>query len=173
MLSNHIIEVQTKLTERALELLALPDDQACFLLDIGCGSGLSGQCLSDNGHYWTGLDISSPMLDVAVDSEVEGDLILGDMGQGMPFRAGSFDGAISISAIQWLCNVDKKSHNPIKRMAKFFTTLYAVLARGSRAVFQLYPETPDQLELLTQQAMKAGFTGGVIVDYPNSTKAKK
>ena len=34
------------------------------------------------------------------------------MGQGLPFRAGSFDGAISISALQWLCNADKKSNNP-------------------------------------------------------------
>jgi len=30
-----------------------------------------------------------------------------------------------------------------------------------------------QLELITQQAMKAGFTGGLVVDYPNSSKAKK
>ena len=30
-----------------------------------------------------------------------------------------------------------------------------------------------QLELITQQAMKAGWTGGLVVDYPNSTKAKK
>lgn len=64
ILSNHIIKIQTKLTERALELLALPDDRPCFLLDIGCGSGLSGQCLSDNGHYWTGLDISQSMLGI-------------------------------------------------------------------------------------------------------------
>ena len=58
---------------------------------------------------------------------MEGDLVLGDMGQGLPFRAGSFDGAISISALQWLCNADKKAHNPIKRLNKFFATLYAVL----------------------------------------------
>jgi len=30
-----------------------------------------------------------------------------------------------------------------------------------------------QLELITQQAMRAGFTGGLVVDFPNSTKAKK
>lgn len=29
------------------------------------------------------------------------------------------------------------------------------------------------MELITTQAMKAGFYGGVVVDYPNSTKAKK
>lgn len=126
-LSNHIIDVQHKLSERALELLAIPEDKPCFLLDIGCGSGLSGEVLSDNGHYWTGVDISRSMLEVASERETEGDLILHDMGCGLPFRAGSFDGAISISAVQWLCNADKKSHNPIRRIKRFFTTLYAVL----------------------------------------------
>lgn len=113
------------------------------------------------------------MLNVAIDREIEGDLILSDMGHGIPFLPGSFDGAISISAIQWLCNAEKTSQNPIKRLYHLFCTLYAALKRGSRAIFQLYPETNDQLELITQQAMRAGFTGGVIIDFPNSTKAKK
>ena len=68
-------------------------------------------------------------VDVAQDREVEGDLILADMGEGMPFQAGSFDGAISISALQWLCNADKTHHNPVKRLYKFFSTLYACLVR--------------------------------------------
>ena len=50
------------------------------------------------------MDISEAMLDVALDREVEGDLCVGDLGQGLPFRTGTFDGAISISAVQWLCN---------------------------------------------------------------------
>jgi 18S rRNA (guanine1575-N7)-methyltransferase len=79
----------------------------------------------------------------------------------------------SVSALQWLCNADKKEHQPHKRLYKFFSSLYACLARGARAVFQFYPENPDQMELITHQAMRAGFTGGVVVDYPNSTKAKK
>jgi 18S rRNA (guanine1575-N7)-methyltransferase len=29
------------------------------------------------------------------------------------------------------------------------------------------------VSLIVKQATKAGFTGGVVVDYPNSTKAKK
>ena len=44
------------------------------------------------------------MLDVAREREVEGDLCLHDLGHGLPLRPGSFDGAISISAVQWLCN---------------------------------------------------------------------
>lgn len=80
---------------------------------LGCGSGLSGETLSENGHQWIGLDISKSMLgkctitlvevgiflgdlfvlvsihkpylfyiaDVALEREVEGDLLLSDMGQ--------------------------------------------------------------------------------------------
>ncbi|GFO06699.1 18S rRNA (guanine(1575)-n(7))-methyltransferase [Plakobranchus ocellatus] len=171
--NSRMIEIQQKLSERALELLALPEDVPCYLLDIGCGSGLSGEVLTDADHTWVGIDISPSMLTVAVEREVEGDVILGDMGCGLPFRPGTFDGVISISALQWLCNADKKYHSPVKRMLVFFRTLYAVMSRGSRAVFQLYPENSSQLELLTQQAMKAGFTGGLVVDFPNSSKAKK
>jgi len=171
--NTRIIDIQVKMCERAVELLILPDDSPCYLLDIGCGSGLSGSVLEDQGHYWVGLDISPSMLDVAVEREVEGDLLQSDMGQGCPFRAGSFDGAVSISALQWLCNADKTSHKPVKRLYKFFSSLYACLSRTARAVFQFYPENSDQMELVTAQAMKAGFYGGIVVDYPNSTKAKK
>ncbi len=33
--STHIIDVQTKLSERAIELLNLPDEESCLVLDIG------------------------------------------------------------------------------------------------------------------------------------------
>ncbi|CAH2219709.1 probable 18S rRNA (guanine-N(7))-methyltransferase [Pelobates cultripes] len=171
--NSRMMEIQTQMSERAVELLCLPEDQPCLLLDVGCGSGLSGDYISEEGHHWIGIDISPAMLDVALDREVEGDLIRGDMGQGIPFRPGTFDGCISISALQWLCNADKKTHSPPRRLYRFFSTLYSSLARGARAVLQLYPENSEQLELVTAQAMRAGFTGGMVVDYPNSTKAKK
>nr|CAG4635659.1 EOG090X0BBW [Artemia franciscana] len=171
--SSRIMEIQQTMAERAIELLALPEDCPSYILDIGCGSGLSGEALTEQGHHWVGVDISSAMLDVAIEKEVEGDLVLNDIGQGVPFRPGSFDGAISVSAIQWLCNADKTSHSPAKRLLKFFSTLYASLNRGARAALQFYPENPKQIELITTQAMKSGFTGGLVVDFPNSTKAKK
>ncbi|KAE8622384.1 hypothetical protein XENTR_v10005219 [Xenopus tropicalis] len=143
--NSRMIEIQTQMSERAVELLSLPEDQPCFLLDVGCGSGLSGDYISEQGHHWVGIDISSAMLDVALEREVEGDLICGDMGHGIPFRPGTFDGCISISALQWLCNADKKTHNPPRRLFCFFSTLYSALARGSRAVFQLYPENAQQI----------------------------
>ena len=50
------------MTYRALELLNLPPDEPAFLLDIGCGSGLSGEILDEEGYNWVGVDIAPSML---------------------------------------------------------------------------------------------------------------
>ena len=78
--NSRMREIQTSLTERALELLALPSED-CFVLDVGCGSGLSGECLTEHGHHWIGCDISRDMLEIAKEQDVEGDVVLNDMGQ--------------------------------------------------------------------------------------------
>ncbi|KAG0140462.1 hypothetical protein CROQUDRAFT_53205 [Cronartium quercuum f. sp. fusiforme G11] len=181
--SSRIQSIQAEMAERCVELLNLPTittnppvasgSSAILLLDIGCGSGLSGEILTAEGHHWVGVDISGSMLEIALDREVEGDLCLHDIGQGFGFRAGSFDGAISVSVIQWLCNADKSTNSPPKRLKAFFESLFASLARGARAVFQFYPESDDQVRFIMSFANRAGFTGGLVVDYPNSQKAKK
>ena len=58
---------------------------------------------------------------------MEGDLFLHDMGEGLGFRPGTFDGVISVSALQWLCNADKKTHHPPRRLYRFFSSLYACM----------------------------------------------
>lgn len=67
------------------------------------------------------------------------------MGQGLPFRPGVFDGAISISALQWLCYEDSKAQSARSRLMRFFSSLYGVLKRGARAALQFYPENTDQV----------------------------
>ncbi|KAH7929718.1 S-adenosyl-L-methionine-dependent methyltransferase [Leucogyrophana mollusca] len=168
-------QIQADMTYRALELLNLPPDEPCFLLDIGCGSGLSGEILDEEGYIWAGVDIAPSMLEVALEREVEGDLFLQDIGQGFGFRPGSFDGAISISVLQWLLNAETShpTSSPPHRLTRFFTTLHSALRNPSRAVFQFYPTSDDQIQLITSIAQKAGFGGGIVVDYPNSKKAKK
>jgi 18S rRNA (guanine1575-N7)-methyltransferase len=171
--STRMLRIQTEMTERALQLLRLSADRPSYVLDIGTGSGLSGEVLTEHGHSWVGVDISPSMLGVALEREVEGDLLCADMGQGMNFRPSTFDGCISISAIQWLCNADEADHIPQRRLKRFFTSLYRVLVKGARAVMQFYPRDADQVAMITRAALTAGFSGGVIIDYPNSTKAKK
>lgn len=120
--STRIQTIQSSMTHRAIELLALPEGSSPLLLDIGCGSGLSGEILDESGYEWVGVDVAPSMLrscsfhsfflverlgdnlltacflflgsEVALEREVQGDLFLQDIGQGFGYRAGSFDGAI-------------------------------------------------------------------------------
>lgn len=68
-----------EISKRAVELLNLPDDEPAFILDVGCGSGLSGgdnvlrddvgvpvyishgfrfaEVLEEAGHSWVGIDV--------------------------------------------------------------------------------------------------------------------
>ncbi|CAB4055687.1 BUD23 [Lepeophtheirus salmonis] len=126
--NTRMMQIQNDMTERAMELLNLPPDVPCFILDLGCGSGLSGEVLEENGHFWIGMDISSAMLNVARERE-------------------------------WLCNADKSYHHPQKRLYTFFSSLYSSLSCGARAIFQFYPENNQQIEMITNASMRAGFTG--------------
>lgn len=172
--SSRMINIQAEISARAIEMLDLPPDRPSYILDIGCGSGLSGEALEEAGHYWVGCDISRSMLEVAAERESEyGDLIHTDIGQGLPFKPATFDGAISISAIQWLCYSNSNDQDPRLRLQRFFSTLYIILKKDAKAVLQFYPESPEQALLIAQSASKVGFAGGLVIDYPNSAKAKK
>lgn len=57
-----MINIQLEMAERCMELLMLPEDETCLLLDLGCGSGLSGSIAEESGHIWFGMDISGSML---------------------------------------------------------------------------------------------------------------
>lgn len=188
--SSRIRQIQASMTDRALELLNLSEPS--FILDLGCGSGLSGEILSQNGHTWVGMDISPSMLDIALQRQqqssyrnnvhtnginenesddndepdgADGDLFLADMGQGLPFRPGSFDAAISISALQWLCNVEQTSqHSADARLRRFFDSLYVALKRGGKAVCQFYPKNDAQRNMISQAAVRAGFGAGILED---------
>ncbi|KAI1134980.1 S-adenosyl-L-methionine-dependent methyltransferase [Hypoxylon sp. FL0543] len=174
--SSRIQNIQASMTHRALELLDLSSPS--LILDVGCGSGLSGEILSsippDEGgpHAWIGMDVSASMLDVALQRDVEGDLLLADIGQGVPFRAGTFDAAISISAIQWLCNAESSDVSPAGRLSRFFNGLYASLKRGGRAVCQFYPKNDEQKKMITSAAVKAGFGAGLLEDDPETKNVK-
>jgi SAM-dependent methyltransferase len=65
------------------------------LLDVGCGTGLLAQRLSQQGYEVVGLDLSYGMLlqGSAALRYVQGD------GAALPFGDGAFDGAVTVAAL--------------------------------------------------------------------------
>ena len=96
MLSGYILFVQTKIFywyyiigRRCFILKALI--QSPFKVDVMSGVN----CLLIGGYFHLILS------DVAVEREVEGDLFLHDVGQGLCFKPGTFDGCIRFGHSLW------------------------------------------------------------------------
>lgn len=168
------------------------------MLDLGCGSGMSGAVIAAAGHAWVGCDISLDMLAVATgitpevapalrktltsaqqtyhlksaqqqqqpapsvqpskaanksrtgfnslnhkplkafqhssSSRGHGLVLWSDMAQGIPCRTHSLDGAISISAVQWLCHLPEAE----KALSRLFKDLFRCLKPCAKAVLQVY-----------------------------------
>lgn len=166
--------IQAELTERALQFACLSakrDPRALMVIDVGCGSGLSGCVLTSHGFSeWIGLDISLPMLRLASTSrECLGRIVAANMGQGLPLRTAAFEAAVSISAVQWLC-VDA---NPGASAHAFFSNLWRCLRPDAKAALQVYLENDTHANLLLTAAAANGFQAGLFVDFPHKTSAKK
>jgi len=116
--------------------------------------------------------VSASMLAVALGRGVAGELLLADAGQGVPFRPGAFDAAISISALQWLCTAESSDVSAAARLRRFFDGLFASLRRGARAVCQFYPRDAAQRSMVCAAAVSAGFGAGVLEDDPATKNVK-
>ena len=101
------------------------------------------------------------MLSIAAEQQSDaGDVMQHDMGLGLPFRRATFDGCISVSALQWLCYANMKEHTAKKRLMRFFSSLYACLKRTAKAALQFYPENPEQAVLIASCASAVGSRRG-------------
>lgn len=175
--SKHYQLCQRQLSQRAIEILNFPDDTCPkMVLDVGCGTGMTVQVVSELGHVCVGTDIAPEMMLSAQEAvSVEGIpncYARVDAGIGLPFRAGVFDAAIGIDLLRWLFRRYDGQEVVSKRLRIFLESLHGCLRCGSRAVFNFNPETADQAQMLVTLATKCGFGGGIHTDFPNSTNAR-
>ena len=170
--NSRINKIQTEITERAIELLDVPESE--LIIDLGCGSGLSGQILHRYGHVWVGVDISPAMASISsnMDSKMNGCLstVISDIGTKLPFKDETFGYAISISAVQWLLQSYKTEDVPAQRIRTCFRELYRIIRR--RAVLQFY-SSKKGTKLLAREAAAAGFYGGIVIDKEGTKNEKK
>ncbi|ADM11546.1 putative methyltransferase [Encephalitozoon intestinalis ATCC 50506] len=168
--NSRIVYIQRLLALRCLELLEAKDGG--LLLDVGCGSGLSGSVLTENGYPWVGIDISMEMLKLGMEREEGVGYIRMDMGKGLDFQPGTFDGVVSVSAIQWLFHSYSSEDHPVRRIRTFFTTLYSVCKPDAKCVLQFYLKSQNQIEMLKSEAIRAGFSGGIQIDNEGTRNVK-
>jgi 18S rRNA (guanine1575-N7)-methyltransferase len=177
--------VQADLATACLRFLGLgpspathsPPHRRLLLLDAGCGSGLSTAAAAALGHTLLGCDLSSAMLGAAcggnpaTERACKGLVWRGDLGVVAPLRGsatGLFDGAISVSAIQWLIPSEGDAAAGTRRLDAFFTGLAASLVPGAGAVLQFYPRADPDATAVRAAADRAGFHAALFADVPHA-----
>nr|WP_319390261.1 methyltransferase [uncultured Cohaesibacter sp.] len=95
-----------------------PERRFARMLDLGCGTGLTGISMKDKVDNMIGVDISTGMLDEAYDKEVYDDLYAGDVveflseieddGEG---ESGGWDLIVSTDVLPYLGELEEKFHH--------------------------------------------------------------
>lgn len=168
---SHCAQTQGIQRDLARECLKLMNDfldisKRPFLLNVGSGSGLCGSVLSETNIEWVGTDISRSMLR---NDEASSELIEMDCFSQLPFRDQMFDGAVSVSAVQWVC-VASSAEN---QCLIFMKEMFRILKGNTIFVAQCYPNNQEHIEMLQRAAMAVGFLGNMYTSFPHETKAKK
>ncbi len=159
--------VLSGLSYRAPELVAEAVKQkgqsfSC-VLDLGCGTGLCGQALQEEGIETlslTGVDLSTGMLEKARQRNIYNNLIQSDILSFLPLNEGRFDLIISADVFTYLGD-----------LSKLFSGLHKALKSGGTVVFTVSEnkENKDQYafelsgrfvhgrEYILKELKKAGF----------------
>lgn len=164
--------VQHELASECLALLRLTE-RGALLLDVGCGGGLSSECVVQEGHFCVACDVNPEMIaqnspERSAAGAVAIDMFASDMRDGVAARRGMFDGVISVSALQWICS-------DLVGLQRFFAGLHRSLRAGARACLQFYP-TREQARLAVSVARSAGFGRSgcdLVLSMPHATRARK
>lgn len=157
--SGGMRRAQEKIAHRVLELLKL--ERGKSLLDIGSGPGYTADVYRSEGYNVTCMDLIPKMIDKAKEKEFEA--YVGDMRNiGKLFGGRKFDGAVSVSALQWI-----KDKQEIQGVAK---GIYSVLDKEAPLIIQFYPKSERELKETASIFTQNGFHGQVIVDCPDIPK---
>jgi predicted TPR repeat methyltransferase len=76
------------------------------VMDLGCGTGLSGQAFHDIADYLAGIDISSKMLEQARGKDIYDELFLGDLCEQLQQLPGVYDMFIATDVMVYIGNLE-------------------------------------------------------------------
>ena len=169
--------IQQELTEKMLGLMDLGKEAVTgqMMLDIGCGYGWSLTIPALQGFCITGIDLDLQALSVIQHKMSCKYLPPGsvqavrtDITNGLCFKENTFDWAISISFLQWLC----VGNHSRETLDKFFSSLSSVLKPDAKAGIQFYPRNAGDVVEVISQAEKY-FKGALVSDFPHLDRGRK
>ena len=155
-LSGAYKKIQESMTADALSLADFKAKN--LILDLGCGTGFSLNILKEKNFKAFGVDLSLEMLKYAIR---KGFLVANADMKHLPFKDESFNGLISISAIQWEEPTNYSLIlDEIKRVIK------------NSAVIQFYPKEKAEFEYFIRLSKKK-FTSIEVFSIGQGVKEKK
>ncbi|PIO00447.1 hypothetical protein COT72_01955 [archaeon CG10_big_fil_rev_8_21_14_0_10_43_11] len=134
---RNVQKTQERMTR---ELLALQPVLG-FVLDAGCGSGFSTRVLKQHART-IGIDISEHMCVLAREKGL--DVVCADFSR-IPFKTGSFDFVVSISALQWATG--RTRDELLIAYANVLFEFNRVLKSKGRVLLQFYPGTQAEFDV--------------------------
>ena len=167
--SKSLMRIQEKIVIRALELLDLQERRS-FILDAGSGPGFAAIYLNEIGMKTIALDLIKDFLTYYDLRDLNP--IVADMCY-LPFKPETFDGIISISALQWVIrDLDKQSTK--RNIINLAKTCYLILKPHSKAIFQFYPKNHQIMKTLGNIFINnTSFKGHYVIDNPEIPKKRK
>jgi predicted TPR repeat methyltransferase len=86
------------------------------ILDLGCGTGLSGARFRPLARTLTGVDISPGMLEVARRRQIYDDLVCGELIEFLQTQAGAFDVALAADVFVYIGDLSRLFHEVRRRL---------------------------------------------------------
>jgi predicted TPR repeat methyltransferase len=94
------------LVAAALEHSGLEPSKRLHVLDVGCGTGLSGLLVAPYAHRLVGVDLSEQMLSRAKDKQVYDELIKADLTEYLRATRDAFDVIVAVDTLVYFGSLD-------------------------------------------------------------------
>ena len=164
--------IQGELIKKLFELMDV-NQNVSLMLDAGCGNGESLIIPECEKFHVIGVDHDIAALSAVHERAQRASMPVDnvsvvrlDLDDGLCFRENSFDLAISVSFLQWLCVKSSDS------VLKFFYFLSLVLIHNGSAGIQFYPRNIDDIIKVVSTA-EVYFKGALVSDFPHSNRGRK
>jgi 18S rRNA (guanine1575-N7)-methyltransferase len=163
---NAIRNIQEKILLRGLSLIQFAPNSK--LLDIGCGTGLGMEILKELEFKVEGIDVSQELLAIAKKKKLK--VKFGDM-RKVPYADASFDGLVSISALQWVTS--RQNFEGKADLRNTAAEFFRVLKKGGKALIQFYPKSEEEMMLCGKEFKAADFRVTIQIDNENNARKRR